>query len=114
MEPEFFSGVRTPALNNYASRQPSCLLESIERLYNPRLSLIPVLKAVTDGESWVQRHRNGFESRTARINLKEDIDEETRAERKEQQRKALCPELCERIQTGYTTATNEKEDQRKS
>ena len=33
LEPEFFSGVRTPALNNYASRWPSCLLESIERLY---------------------------------------------------------------------------------
>ena len=31
--PEFFSGVRTPALNDYASRRPSCLLESIERLY---------------------------------------------------------------------------------
>ena len=30
---EFFSGVRTPALNDYASRRPSCLLESIERLY---------------------------------------------------------------------------------
>ena len=29
----FFSGVRTPALNDYASRRPSCLLESIERLY---------------------------------------------------------------------------------
>ena len=31
--PEFFSGVRTPALNDYASRRPSCLLESIARLY---------------------------------------------------------------------------------
>ena len=31
--PEFFSGVRTPALNNYASRRPSCLLESVGRLY---------------------------------------------------------------------------------
>ncbi|CAH3015208.1 unnamed protein product, partial [Porites evermanni] len=27
------SGVTTPALNEYASRRPSCLLESIERLY---------------------------------------------------------------------------------
>ena len=33
LEPEFFSGVRTPALNDYTSRRPSCLLESIERLY---------------------------------------------------------------------------------
>ena len=33
LEPAFFSGVRTPALNDYASRRPSCLLESIERLY---------------------------------------------------------------------------------
>ena len=40
-------------------------------------------------ESWVQRHRNGFESRTARVNLKEDMDEETSAEEKERQRKAL-------------------------
>ena len=31
--PEFFSGVRTPALNDYASRRPSCLLESVGRLY---------------------------------------------------------------------------------
>ena len=31
--PGFFSEVRTPALNDYASRRPSCLLESIERLY---------------------------------------------------------------------------------
>ena len=37
----------------------------------------------------VQRHQNGFESRTARVNLKEDVDEETRAEGKERQRKAL-------------------------
>ena len=29
----FFSGERTPALNDYASRRPSCLSESIERLY---------------------------------------------------------------------------------
>ena len=36
-----------------------------------------------------QRHRNGFESRTARVSLKEDMDEETSAEGKEQQRKAL-------------------------
>ena len=28
-----FSGERTPALNDYAHRRPSCLLESIERLY---------------------------------------------------------------------------------
>ncbi|CAH3015568.1 unnamed protein product, partial [Porites evermanni] len=27
------SGERTPALNDYASRRPSCLLQSIERLY---------------------------------------------------------------------------------
>ena len=33
MEPEFFSGARTPALNDYASQRPSCLLESIERLH---------------------------------------------------------------------------------
>ena len=33
LEPEFLSGVRTPALNDYASQRPSCLLESIERLY---------------------------------------------------------------------------------
>ena len=33
LEPEFFSGKRTPALNDYALRRPSCLLESIERLY---------------------------------------------------------------------------------
>ena len=55
----------------------------------PRLSFIPVLKAITHRESWVQRHRNGFESRTARVNLKEDMDEETSAEGKERQRKAL-------------------------
>ena len=33
MELEFFSGVRKPALNDYASLWPSCLLESIERLH---------------------------------------------------------------------------------
>ena len=33
LEPEFFGGERTPALNDYALRRPSCLLESIERLY---------------------------------------------------------------------------------
>ena len=57
--------------------------------HGPRLSFIPVLKAITHRESWVQRHRNGFESRPARVNLKEDMDEETSAEGKEQQRKAL-------------------------
>ena len=44
---------------------------------NPRLYFKPVV------------HRNGFESRTARVNLKEDMDEETSAEGKERQRKAL-------------------------
>ena len=33
LDPEFFSGVRTPALNDYVSRRPSYLLESIERLH---------------------------------------------------------------------------------
>ena len=33
LDAEFFRGARTPALNDYASRRPSCLLESIERLY---------------------------------------------------------------------------------
>ena len=42
-----------------------------------------VLEAITHRESWVQRHRNGFESRAARVNLKEDMDEETNAEGKE-------------------------------
>ena len=32
LEPEFFSGVTTPALNEYASRRPSCLLEWIVRI----------------------------------------------------------------------------------
>ncbi|CAH3148758.1 unnamed protein product [Porites evermanni] len=50
---------------------------------------MPVLKAITHRGSWVQRHRNGFESRRARVDLKEDMDEETRAEGKERQRKAL-------------------------
>ena len=36
-----------------------------------------VVKAITHTESWVQRHRNGFELRTARVNLKEDMDDET-------------------------------------
>ena len=33
LDPEFFSGVRTPALNDYVSRRPSYLLEAIERLH---------------------------------------------------------------------------------
>ena len=33
LDPEFFSGVRTPALKDYASQRPSYLLESIERLH---------------------------------------------------------------------------------
>ena len=33
LDPEFFSGVRTPALNDYVSRRPSYLLESTERLH---------------------------------------------------------------------------------
>ena len=33
LDPEFFSGLRTPALNDYVSRRPSYLLESIERLH---------------------------------------------------------------------------------
>ena len=33
LEPEFSSGVRTLALNDYASQRPSCLVESIGRLY---------------------------------------------------------------------------------
>ena len=33
LEPEFFSGLRTSFLNNHELRRPSCLLESIERLY---------------------------------------------------------------------------------
>ena len=40
-------------------------------------------------ESWVQRNRNGFQSRTARVHLKEDMDEETSEEGKERYRKAL-------------------------
>ena len=44
---------------------------------------------MTHRESWVQRHQNGFESRTARVNLKEDVDEEKSAEEKERQRKTL-------------------------
>ena len=57
--------------------------------HGPRLSFIPVLKAITHRGSWVQRHQNGFESRTERVNIKEDVEEETSAEGKEQQRKAL-------------------------
>ena len=68
--------------------------------HGPRLSFIPVLKAITHRESWVQRHRYGFESRTARVNLKEDMD--------------MDEETSERIRTGCTTATKEREDQRKS
>ena len=80
LEPEFFSVERTPDLNDYASRRPSCLLESIERLYQSSFIFIPVLKAITHRESLVQRNRNGFESRTARVNLKEGMDEETSRE----------------------------------
>ncbi|CAH3182042.1 unnamed protein product, partial [Porites evermanni] len=42
---------------------------------------IPVLKAITHIESWVQSYRSGFESRTARLHLKERINEETRKRR---------------------------------
>ena len=41
LDPEFFSGVKTPALNDYVSRRPSYLLESIERL--PQSSFISYL-----------------------------------------------------------------------
>ena len=89
LETEFFSGVRKPALNDYASRRPSCLLESIERLHQSSFIFYTGRQSHYTRESWVQRHRNGFESRTARVNLKEDMDEEASAEGKERQRKAL-------------------------
>ena len=56
---------------------------------NPRLYFIQIVKAITHREIWVQRHRNGFESRTARVNLEENIDKEMSVEGKERQRKAL-------------------------
>ena len=91
LEPEFFSGVRTSALNDHASRRPSCLLESIERLYQSSFIFYtgPQSHYTQRKKNWVQWHRNGFESRPARVNLKEDMDEETSAEAKERQRKAL-------------------------
>ena len=46
------------------------------------------------------------------MNLKEDMDEET-SEGKGATKEGIA-ELCERIRTGCTTATNEGEDQRKS
>ena len=46
------------------------------------------------------------------MNLKEDMDEET-SEGKGATKEGIA-ELCERIRTGCTTATNEREDQRKS
>ena len=42
------------------------------------------------------------------------MDEETSAEGKDRATKEGIAELCERIRTGCTTATNEREDQRKS
>ena len=57
---------------------PAAFMNQKRGSTNPRLSFVPVLKAITHIESWVQRHRSGFQSRTARLHLKERINEETR------------------------------------
>ena len=57
-----FSEVRTPALKEYASRRPSCLVESIERLYQS--SFIFYTGPQSHRESWSKG--TGMASKVAR------------------------------------------------
>ncbi|CAH3156118.1 unnamed protein product, partial [Porites lobata] len=83
------SRVRTPALNEYTSQRPSCLLESIERLYQSSFIFYTGPQSHYTQRKLGPKAPEWLESRTARLHLKEDMDEETRAEGKERQRTAL-------------------------
>ena len=89
---QFFSGIRTPArptpdMNDYASRRPSCILESKERLYQSSLTFY------TGPQSHHTHRKLGLKApewlRKSHGKSNEDVDEETSAEEKERQKKAL-------------------------
>ena len=94
MEPEFFSGVTTPALNEYASRRPSCLLESIERLYQSSNIFY------TGPQSHYTQRKLGpkvpewLRKTHGKSKPKGDIDEETSTEGKERHKSKALQSLA--------------------